>query len=66
MKKLLIVLMVMVSLFAVGCEDGSYLSNTPQMKSDAVSRLEATGIDLRVYEFTPKSDPHQAMHLCCR
>lgn len=41
------------------CEDGSYFdTSTKQMKSDAVSRLEATGEDLRIYEFTPQTDPN--------
>lgn len=40
------------------CEDGSYFNaNTKQLHSDKVGRLEATGEDLRVYEFTPQTDP---------
>lgn len=40
-------------------EDGSYWSsNTKQTRSDAVMRLEATGEDFRVYEFTPQKAPH--------
>ena len=50
-----------VSIFLASCdffEDGSYFdSNTKQLKSDRVGRLAATGEDLRVYEFTPQSDP---------
>lgn len=43
----------------LSCEEGSYFdSNTKQIKSDFVSRLEATGTDLRIYEFTPRSSPH--------
>ena len=42
-----------------GCEDGSYFdTTTTQLKSDKVGRLEATGEDLRVYEFTPQTMPH--------
>lgn len=41
-----------------GCENGSYFDhNTTQLKGDAVGRLEATGNDLRVYEFTPQTNP---------
>lgn len=40
------------------CEDGSYFnSETKQLKSDHVGRLEAAGGDLRIYEFTPQSRP---------
>lgn len=40
-------------------EDGGYWSpNTVQVKSDAVSRIEATGEDLRLYEFTPRKNPN--------
>ena len=40
------------------CEDGSYFdADTVQMKSDFVSRIETVGEDMRVYEFTPRSDP---------
>ena len=43
----------------VACEEGSYFDpNTKQIKSDYVSRLEATGTDFRIYEFTPRSAPH--------
>ena len=49
---------VVLFLGLAACEDGSYFDpSTKQMKSDAVSRLEATGEDLRVYEFTPRSAP---------
>ncbi len=53
-----------VALFGVmaivlsACEEGSYFdSNTKQLNSDKVGRLEAVGEDLRVYEFTPQTDP---------
>ncbi len=50
-------LALLASLFLIGCEDGSYFDpNTKQIKSDAVSRIEATGTDLRLYEFTPRTD----------
>ena len=43
----------------LSCEQGSYFdSDTKQIESDYVSRLEATGTDLRIYEFTPRSSPH--------
>jgi len=35
---------------------GGYLSDTPQMDAAFVSRLEAKGKDIRIYEFVPKSD----------
>ncbi|SCW95957.1 hypothetical protein [Ancylobacter rudongensis] len=59
MKKILIVTSVtIIALGLAGCEDGSYFSpNTTQMKSDKVGRLEATGEDVRVYEFTPQTAP---------
>lgn len=48
---------LIVSLAA--CENGSYFDpNTKQLKSDKVGRLEATGEDLRIYEFTPQTAPH--------
>jgi hypothetical protein len=57
MKKVLLVASLALVLSACS-EDGSYFSaNTVQMKSDKVGRLEATGEDLRVYEFTPQTDP---------
>jgi hypothetical protein len=50
-------LLILGSLAA--CEEGSYFnSSTEQIKSDYVSRLEAVGTDLRIYEFTPRSAPH--------
>jgi hypothetical protein len=40
------------------CESGSYWDpNTKQLHSDKVGRLEATGEDLRIYEFTPQTAP---------
>ncbi len=40
-----------------GCEDGSYFSDdTRQIRADKVSRIEAVGTDLRLYEFTPMTD----------
>ena len=42
----------------VGCDQGSYFNkDTVQKTSDAVSRIEAAGEDLRVYEFTPQTMP---------
>ena len=58
MRKLFI---LAITLFLVACgEQGSYWNkDTTQMKSDKVGRLEATGEDLRVYEFTPQSSPNK-------
>ena len=54
MKK--IILITFIGLALTACDDGGMLDiNTPQAKSDAVSRLEATGFDLRIYEFTPQT-----------
>ena len=58
MNKTFAAVAVLASLFLMGCEDGSYFDpNTKQIKSDFVSRIEADGTDMRVYEFTPRSDP---------
>lgn len=41
------------------CEQGSYLNGeTKQLHADKVGRIEATGNDLRAYEFTPQTAPH--------
>jgi len=39
-------------------EDGSILTSSTR-SSDVVTRLEAQGEDLRVYEFTPETSPHK-------
>jgi hypothetical protein len=47
-------------MLVAGCEDGSYFdADTKQIKADAVSRIEATGMDLRLYEFTPRTAPNK-------
>lgn len=54
------ILVIIVALALVGCESGSYFDNsTTQLHSDKVGRLEATGMDLRVYEFTPQTSPNK-------
>ena len=59
MKKLLLIPVLLLGLTACG-EDGSYWSgNTVQLESDAVGRLETQGNDLRIYEFTPQTDPNE-------
>lgn len=35
---------------------GGYLTDTPQMDAKFVSRMEAKGKDIRIYEFVPKID----------
>jgi len=60
MKKLLFGTGLVATLLLGSCdllsESGSYFnSGTVQLKSDKVGRLEATGKDLRVYEFTPQT-----------
>lgn len=58
MKKTLITLAAVAVLALTGCENGGYFDrSTVQLKSDKVGRLEATGNDLRVYEFTPQTAP---------
>lgn len=45
------------TLLLAACEDGGYFNpNTTQLKSDKVARIEATGEDLRLYEFTPQTN----------
>lgn len=53
-------MMVAAVAFAVsGCEQGSYFDrSTAQLHSDKVGRVEATGEDFRVYEFTPQTAPN--------
>lgn len=53
-KRFAISIIAISSVVLLGCEDGSYFNpNTRHLKSESVSRLEASGADLRVYEFTP-------------
>jgi len=55
MKTLLAMLALLV---LAGCDDGSLLdSETVTFNADRVWRMESDGIDLRVYEFTPKMNP---------
>ena len=59
MKKLFLILAVLA---LAGCESGSYFdSNTKQLRNNAAGRLEASGEDLRIYEFTPQTLPQ---HRC--
>lgn len=60
MKNRFIIAALLFSAFIlVGCEQGSYFdSDTKQIQSDKVSRLETVGVDLRIYEFTPQTAPH--------
>lgn len=55
------VALVAVAALLVSCgEEGSYFNdNTTQLKSDRVGRLEAVGTDMRVYEFTPQTNPNR-------
>jgi hypothetical protein len=59
MNKFWLIIVPVLALLITACgEDGSYWSaNTKQMESDAVGRLEAQGNDIRIYEFTPQTDP---------
>lgn len=58
MKKTYIAL-ALAALALTSCDEqgGYFNSDTVQLKSDKVGRLEATGNDLRVYEFTPQTMP---------
>ncbi len=59
MNKFWLIIVPVLALLITACgEDGSYWSgNTVQLESDAVGRLETQGNDLRIYEFTPQTDP---------
>ena len=51
-------LMALAALSLTACEQGSYFNaDTKQLHSVTVGRLEATGTDLRVYEFVPQTLP---------
>lgn len=41
--------------YYVSSEPGGY--NTPSYDPDAVMKINAQGMDLRVYEFTPQTSP---------
>ncbi|MCG9557643.1 hypothetical protein [Vibrio kanaloae] len=41
-----------------GCDNGSEF-NTKQLIPDDVSKVEALGIDLLLYEFTPRTSPNK-------
>lgn len=54
-----VLLAALAAIFLSGCgEAGSYFNkDTKQLTNDKVGRLEATGEDLRIYEFTPQMAP---------
>lgn len=55
MNKLLMISGLILTLTA--CDDGGMFDqDTPTMNADEVTRIEATGFDLRLYEFTPKTE----------
>lgn len=55
LKKYTLVLSALMALLAVtGCDKGSVF-NGEQAHTDETTRLEAAGLDMRVYEFTPKT-----------
>lgn len=49
------ILAALAALTLTACDQGSMFV-TPTMVPDEVHRLEAAGVDLRIYEFTPASD----------
>lgn len=54
------VLAIVAVLALAGCDKGSYFNiDTKQMQPDVVTRMEADGTDLRVYEFTPVTSPNK-------
>ena len=58
MKKTVLLLVVCCStMLASGCDSGSVF-NAEQTYTDATTRIESAGWDMRVYEFTPKTAPH--------
>ena len=58
MKKVLIILIL--GLFTIGCDGGGILDpNTVTRKPEAVYRLAAAGLDLRVYEFPSITIPNK-------
>lgn len=61
MKKTIIILAALSALVLAGCDEagGYFNSSTKQLTNDKVGRLEATGTDLRVYEFTPQTAPNK-------
>ena len=60
MNPLMIFVAALLVIGLAACaEEGSYWdTNTKQMGSDKVGRLETVGIDMRVYEFTPQTSPN--------
>jgi hypothetical protein len=55
LKKYTLVLSALIALLAVaGCDKGS-IFNGEQAPTDATTRLETAGFDVRAYEFTPKT-----------
>ena len=53
---------VLIAGLGYGCstafDDGSFIDpTTTWFKADQVSRMESAGSDLRVYEFTPQTEP---------
>jgi hypothetical protein len=58
-RLLAVAVMVGAGVALASCEAGSYFDpNTAALRNDKVGRLEATGEDLRVYEFTPQTSPN--------
>ena len=60
MKNILyLTLTITAAVLIASCDSGSMFDpNTRTVKADTVMRVEATGDDLRVYEFTPQTAPH--------
>ena len=56
MKKITWILFALALLFIAGCDNGSVF-NGKQVSTDATTRLESAGLDMRVYEFTPQTAP---------
>ena len=56
-NKLLVIFLSVLLVSLSGCDKGSVF-NGEQMLTDRTTRLEMSGFDGRVYEFTPKTAPH--------
>jgi hypothetical protein len=57
MKKITIIGLLSLSAVLAGCDSGSVF-NAEQMHTDATTRIESAGWDMRVYEFTPRTAPN--------
>lgn len=57
MRKIMTVGLMCLLVALAGCDSGSVF-NAEQMHTDATTRIESAGWDMRVYEFTPRTAPN--------